>query len=443
MIRILILLCLFCANSWASVNIERWQTKNGTQVLFVNSPNVPMLDIKVAFKAGSAFEGKHYGLSALTTDLLDQGSKNKSADEIADILANSGAQVNSNTTRDMAIISLRTLTEPKALAPALTAFELVLNHPSFPSKAFEREKEQQIAAIKQNHESPNTLANEAFFAKLYGKHPYAHPVLGTAESVSQLKQNDAKQFYNRYFVGKNATMAIVGAISKQQAMGIAEQLTHAKKPGKKAQDIKPAKELSRPVTQSLRFPSSQTAIRIGQLGITHHNPDYFPLMVGNYTLGGGSLVSRLAYEIREQRGLSYNVSSAFIPMPARGPFIINLATKSLQAQRATDVTLATLNTFIAQGPSQQELDAAKKYLTGSFPLSIASNQNIAGMLLKIGFYDLPMDFLSTYQDKVTAVTQQQIKQAFSKQLHTKQLVQISVGKPAMPQDKSKGAKLAK
>lgn len=416
----------------AKMTIERWHTQNGTEVLFVNAPAVPMVDIYVAFGAGSAYDGKAYGLSALTTELLSQGSGDKSADEIADKLADSGAQFNSNSSRDMAVVSLRTLTESKALAQALTTFESILNRPSFTGKAIDRERQQLITAIKQGHQSPNTVANELFFEKLYGNHPYAHPVLGTEKTLADIDGKQIKQFYKQYFVGANATMSIVGAINKQQAKSIAEQLTHAMAKGKKPAPLVKAKSQQTYQTQRVDFPSNQTAVRIGQLGITHHDNNYFPLKVGNYILGGGTLVSRLSNEIREKRGLSYGISSMYLPLPAVGPFIINLATKNNQAKQAIDVTLDTVNAFVAAGPTDAELKAAKQYLTGSFPLSLATNRAIAAMLLKIGFYQLPLNFIDTYTDKVNAVSQEQIKQAFAKQLHPKQLLLVTVGQQAKP-----------
>ena len=175
------------------------------------------------------------------------------------------------------------------------------------------------------------------------------------------------------------------------------------------------------------FPSSQTAIRIGELGITHRNDAYFPLLVGNYTLGGGSLVSRLALELRAKRGLTYGVSSQFAPMPGKGPFLISLATRSEQANTAIDLTRKTLSEFVHTGPSKAELKAAKNYLTGSFPLSLASNSNIAGMLLKIAFYHLPDNYLDTYIDNVNAVSTKQIQIAFQKEVHPEKLLQVRVG----------------
>ncbi len=182
----------------------------------------------------------------------------------------------------------------------------------------------------------------------------------------------------------------------------------------------------------MQFPSSQTVLRLGQLGITHHDHHYFPLIVGNYILGGGSLVSKLSHELREKRGLTYGVYSQFFPRPGKGPFLISFSTKNSQSKTAIEVTRTTLSTFIKTGPSAHELLAAKQYLTGSYPLSLASNSSIADMLLKIAFYHLPSDYLQTYVEHINAVSTEDIKQAFQQLIVPNKLLQVSVGKRTSP-----------
>jgi zinc protease len=178
----------------------------------------------------------------------------------------------------------------------------------------------------------------------------------------------------------------------------------------------------------VKFPSSQTVIRLGQLGIDHHDKNYFPLIVGNYSLGGGALVSRLALEVREKRGLTYGITSEFAPMPGLGPFVISLSTKTNQAETAMEVTRKNLAAFMETGPSADELRAAQQFLTGSFPMSLASNRNIAKTLLKMEFYHLPNDYLDRYIDNINNVTTEQIKQAFTQTITPNDLLQVSVGK---------------
>jgi len=424
----LILLGFFCQAEATTLKAERWQTRNGTPVVFYQALQVPMLDIKIAFAAGSAYDGQSFGLSALTSELLNQGNKGLSTTEIAEQLADTGAQFSAGSTRDMVELSLKTLTKKDALGKALKVFNLIMTQPDFPEKAFKREKQQQLRAIQYSFQSPPSIATNAFFKKLYQKHPYAHPILGTKDSVNNIKREDVIQFYKRYFNAQNAILVMVGAIDKKEAQNIAEQLTQNLPQGTHAPSVPEAHPLKKGQTIHIPYTSTQTVIRSGQLAIDHHNPDYFPLTVGNYILGGGSLVSRLQTQVRIKRGLTYGIYSQFLPLPGLGPFLIRFSTKNEQAANALKVTQNVLERFIEQGPDKSELIAAKKYLTGSFPLSLASNSRIASMLLKITFYRLPNNYLDTYVDNINKVSIKDINKAFHKRIDPKQFLTVSVGR---------------
>ncbi|MFT4059058.1 MAG: pitrilysin family protein, partial [Legionella sp.] len=354
---------------------EKWHTANGVQVIFYPAPEVPMLDISLAFAAGSSYDGKQYGLSALTSRLINQGNAGLDASAIADSLADTGAQFNIDNSRDMVVLNLRTLVTKEALAQSTTTLAQIINHPDFPDDAFNREKQQLLMSIEQSKESPEEVADLNFFQALYQDHPYAHPVNGTKETLKTISKQQLLDFYHRYYIANNAVLVLVGDINSQTAHQLADKLTKELPKGEKAIPVMQAHQLAKAETLNTPFPSSQTMIRLGQLGIDHHNSDYFPLMVGNYILGGGSLVSRLAVEVREKRGLTYGVDSQFAPMPGEGPFLISLSTHNEQAPKALDVIQNVLHNYIENGPSDQELNDAKQYLTGSFPLSLASNRS--------------------------------------------------------------------
>lgn len=411
-----------------TLKTERWQTSNGVSVVFHQAEEVPMVITKIAFKAGSAYDGPYFGLSALTTELLNQGSANLSAAEVGEKLANIGAQYESATDRDKIVFSLKTLSKEPALSEAVSLFSLILSKPVFSQQAFNQEKNRQLLAIKQMQESPSDVANHLFFAKLYQDHPYAHPVYGTAEKVKNIYRSQVLNYYKQYFVSDNAVLIIVGAIDSQQAHQLAETITKNLNRGKAAENITPATGLVNANRADLPFPSSQTMLRIGQLGIDYHNPDYFPLLVGNYILGGGTLVSELAFEVREKRGLSYGVYSQFLPLSGIGPFVISLSTRNEQADKALQVSLDVLKNFIDKGPSEKELTAAKQYLIGNYPLSFASNQNIAEILLRILFYRLPEDYLETYTAHVDIVKSTDIQKAFKDVIKPERMLIVSVGK---------------
>lgn len=431
--KYIVIVCLCLTQiGWASentvLNIQHWKTTKGTRVYFVKAPQVPILDIQLVFAAGAARDGKKEGIAALTNALLNQGTETLSADDIATQFDAIGAKYNAVVARDMAVVSLRTLSESQFLKPALTTFQRVLVTPSFPENAFDREKKSQLIALAQQQEQPRTLASLAFYKTIYSSHPYGHPVLGSIGSVKKLQREDVLSFYQRYYVAKNAIIAIVGAVTTEQAKKIAENITKGLSSGRSAKTLPAPKNLKKKIQKHIQYPATRTNIRLGQIGITYSESDYFPLIVGNYTLGGGMLVSRLENEVREKRGLSYSVYSMFFPMAVKGPFLISLGTRGNQTQRALRITQQTLQKFIKEGPTPEEVDAAKKNITGGFPLRLESNRAIMNMLLRIGFYKLPLNYLDTYIDKVNAVTPKQIQKAFQKHLNPNKMAIITVGK---------------
>ncbi|KTC99132.1 M16 family metallopeptidase [Legionella erythra] len=428
--RLFVIALLFSCAAATEANTfktKKWETSHGAKVVFYQAKEVPMLDINVAFAAGSAYDDKQFGLASLTASMLDQGSGRFDASQIAETIADTGAQYNYETSRDMAVFRLKTLTSEAALKQSVDAFSLIINKPAFRQEAFNRQKNQLLMTIAQMQESPDDVANMTFFKQLYKNHPYAHPVNGTMETVKMLNTWQVRNFYKRYYVSANAVIVLVGAIDEEKAHQITEQLTEFLPKGEHAPCIPKAEALPAAEKVNIVFPSSQTMLRLGQVGISHASPNYFPLMVGNYILGGGALVSRLSTEVREKRGLTYGIYSQFVPMPGEGPFIISLATQNNQANTALQITRETLDNFLKMGPSEDELTAAKQYLAGNFPLSLASNNSIAGMLLRIAFYDLPDDYLDTYVARIEAVSVEDIKKAFDEAVKPAQMLLVTVG----------------
>jgi zinc protease len=166
---------------------------------------------------------------------------------------------------------------------------------------------------------------------------------------------------------------------------------------------------------------------MGQPGLRRGDPDYFPLYVGNYILGGGGLISRLSVEVREKQGYSYSVYSYFYPLRQAGPMIAGLQTKNTQRDDALKLVNKVISDFVAQGPTQAELEAAKKHITGSFPLRLDSNGKIAENLAVIGFYGLPLTYLDEFIPNVEAVTVEQIRKAFRQRVHPDNMLTVTVG----------------
>ena len=409
------------------LNIKRFETPLNSQVYYVKQSAVPMVDIAIAFPAGSAFDEQHPGLAALTSQMIDKGTSKYSAQQLAEKFADLGAIVNTQVTKEMATISLRTLSSQSVLNDSLNLVSHMMKNIQFPQQELQQQIENLSHQWLMAQQSPDEVANQLFFQTLYKGHPYAHSVLGSPASLKKLDRNMVTAFYRRHYAVNHAIIAIVGDVSATQASAIARQLSQSLPAAGKIEKITPATPHRKSQTVHQTLKSNQTAIRIGQLGITHHNPNYFALLVGNYTLGGGGLVSRLSEAVREKRGLTYGIYSQFKAMPAIGPFVIQFATQSTQANTALEVVKATLLSFLKTGPDTQELKQAKQFLNGYFPIQLSSNSKILATLINLGFYHLPKDYLDTYLDKINAVSEKQIKLAFNKVLNPKTLTTITVG----------------
>ncbi|MDH5180150.1 MAG: insulinase family protein [Gammaproteobacteria bacterium] len=420
-----------------SFNIQSWTTANGAQVLFVEAPELPMLDIRVVFDAGSAQDNGRPGLASMTNLMLDQGAGQWSTDEIAERLDSIGARIGTNAQRDMAVVSLRSLTEKPILDKALETFSAVLHQPRFPERDLDRERKQILIALQNMQQSPDEIAEMLFYKTLYGKHPYATPTLGTPESVRGLTRADLQTFYKKYYVASNAVIAMVGDIDKEQARAISEKLSAGLQRGKPAEMLPLVEKLQKAAFKQQQHPSTQTHIMVGQPGMTRGDDDYFVLYLGNHILGGSGFSSRIVEEIREKRGLAYSSYSYFLPMRRQGPFMMGLQTANHNAQQAQDLLKATLQTFIDKGPTDAELEHAKQNITGGFPLRIDSNKDIVEYLAMIGFYNLPHDYLQTFNNKIMDVSKQQIKAVFKKRIDPDRMVTVLVGNPGKPKKSAK------
>ena len=424
---LLALLSLLGLTVQAAPQIETWETSKGTPVLFVAAPDLPMVDARLVFRAGSARDGDRPGLASLTAELLNQGAGDWDADAIAERLEAIGAELSIEAQRDMAALSLRTLSRQPALDQALETLATIVAQPLFTEGDLERVRANVLTSLNRDEQDPGTLGQKAVYRLIFGDHPYAQDPSGTPVSVSALSSEDLRRFHARYYVARNAVLALVGALTRQAATDLAERLTAGLAEGERAPTLPAVPEPDATIMQRVAFPSTQTHIYLGQAGMTRTDPDYFPLYVGNHILGGSGLVSLLMEEVREKRGLSYSVFSYFLPLAERGPFLAGLSTKNDQAEQAREVLMTTIERFRSQGPTQEELTAAIKNLTGGFPLRIAGNAKIAQYLAMMGFYALPMDYLDRFNERIQAVTAEAIRDAFQRRLHPARFASVIVG----------------
>jgi len=411
----------------AGVDIQHWRTESGARVYFVAADELPMVDARVVFDAGAARDDGQPGLAVMTNHMLMQGADGLDATEIAARLEDVGAGVGTGAERDMAWLSLRSLTDPELLEPALDTVASVLGNPDFPPEDLERERARTLVALDKQRESPSEMAQQALYRAVFRDHPYAHEPLGTAESVSALTREDLQQFYRRYYTAANAVIAIVGDLDRPAAEDLAERLVAKLEPGEAAAALPEVPPLRDSAQERITHPSSQSHVRVGQPGIERGAEDYFTLYVGNHALGGGGLVSLLMEEVREKRGFSYSVYSYFVPMARKGPFVLGMQTRNDQADEGLEVLRQTLRQFVEEGISDEQLERAKKNIVGGFPLRIDSNRDMVQYLAAIGFYDLPLDYIDRFPEEIEAVTREDVQRAFREHVDPERMAVVVVG----------------
>lgn len=408
------------------LNIEEWRTRAGSKVLFVQTHELPMFDIQLTFAAGSSRDGDKPGVALLTNAMLNEGIKGKDVTEIAETFEGVGAGFGNGSYRDMAIASLRSLTDPSKSQVALDLLTKVVSEPTFPDSSFERLKNQLLTGFEIEKKTPGKIMSKVFYEKLYSDHPYAHSSAGTPESIKAMTINDLKGFYQKHYTAKNLVIAIVGDLSKKEAESIAEKISSSLPKGDDLPVIATPK-VAKSGKYHTEFASQQMHISMGELGVARNDPDYAALSVGSQILGGGNLTSRLMKEVRERRGLTYGIYSGFSTMQVAGPFSIGLQTRAEMTDGTIDLIKTIVRDYLANGPTEQELEDTKREIAGSFPLSNASNGSIVGQLGSIGFYNLPLNYLDDYMQKVQGLTVEQIKTVMNKHLSVDDFVIVTVG----------------
>ncbi len=420
----------FVAMASAALPIERWSTPQGARVVFMRAPAIPMVDVQIDFDAGSRREpATHTGLASFTVAMLDKAAAGLKENEIEDALADVGAKLSGSAGSDRLSVSLRTLTSQPEMGRALDVMAKVLHKPEFPADILERERARSIAAIRESKTKPEAIGHEMLSSLMYGDHPYGRTA--SEETVKRIAVDDLKRFYADNFAAGRAVVSIVGDVTREQASDIAQRLVAGLPAG-----VQPAAlpELQAPIAMEKRIahPSTQSHVMIGMPAMKRGDPDFFPLVVGNYILGGGGFVSRLMTEVREKRGLAYSAYAYFSPMSQLGPFEMGLQTQREQTDTALKVARDTLFEFLSTGPTEAELKAAKSNLVGGFPLRLDSNRKLLDQISTIGYFRLPDDYLDTWTRNIEAVTVAQVKDAFSRRVKPENLITVIVGQGEVP-----------
>ena len=423
----------FFAPAQAALPIQKWQQPSGAQVWLIESPSLPMVDVQIDFDAGSRREpAEKAGLASVTAEMSGKGVVARDGqpaldeNQLGEAWADLGASFGGGAGADRMSFNMRSLTYPDLLARAAQLGAREMGDPAFPENVWVRDRQRMVASIREANTRPGTIANRAFQQAVYGGHPYGYEA--TEETLGRITIEDMRNFY-QLVQPCRAKVSIVGAVTRAQADQLATTLL-SRLPTGACQPLPPVAEvpvLAAPVERTIPFASAQAHVLIGQPGYKRTDPDFFPLLVGNYILGGGGFVSRLTTEVRQKRGLSYSVYSYFAPGMHAGAFQVGLQTRPDQAPQAVQVSRDVVRQFVTQGPTDAELKAAKDFLVGGFALRIDSNRKLLDNLANIAWYELPLDYLDTWTKQIERVTAAEVRAAMARKLQPDRMVTIVVG----------------
>lgn len=437
--RLLVTIVLGFATTLAQANavINHWVHSSGALIYLVEARTIPMIDLQIDWHAGSVNDPKEkLGLAAMTASLIDKGSmvngRLMSEASVSDRLADLGAGLSFSAGDERASMRLRTLSDEKKKLAAIDLASSVLKAPVFDPKILKREQERTVSAIKEADLKPETKLSKEFDRQIYGQHPFANSP--TIKTIQAIKSEDLKRFYASRYAAKGSKITVVGDIGRAELDQLLDRLMASiPKEMKEQQQVPDVVRFDKNKESNLviKIPheAQQAHISMGMPAIARKDPDYFPMLVGNYILGGGGFVSRLVKEVREKRGLAYSVYSYVAPGRQIGPYVAGMQTQKAQADLAVNVMKKTIGDFIANGPTDDELQAAKNNLVNGFPLRIDSNRKIMDNVSSIAWNDLPLDTLDQWTNQLRKVTKEQVVAAFKKNLDVDQMVTVVVGAP--------------
>ncbi len=429
---------LFFVNSaWAVLPIVHWTQPSGAQVYLVESPGIPMVDVRLEFDAGGRRDpADKPGLSNLMAGATSDGVRAAgqepalSENGLSDAWADLGAAFGGSASADRLGFSLRSLTYPDLLAKAAALAARQMAEPAFPEAIWVRDRPKIIASLKEADTRPANVAGKAFAKAVYGSHPYGAET--TEATLMRIGVKDFAAVHARAIRPCYATVSIVGAVNRTQADTLVTQML-ARLPKGECPALPPVPEvapLAKAQEINLPFASAQAHVLMGQPGYPRRDPDHLALVVGNHILGGGGFTSRLTEQVREKRGLTYSVYSYFSPGMHAGAFTVGLQTRPDQAQQALALVREVLAKFVAEGPTEKELQAAKDNLIGGFPLMLDGNRKLLDNVANIAWNGLPLDYLDTWTQKIEQLSVDDIRSAFARKLQPEKMVTVVLGAPA-------------
>lgn len=407
--------------------VKRFRLKNGVKVILAESHRLPLFGIELVVKTGAAANPKgQSGLAELTANLLDEGTKSRSALQIADEIATLGASLGSSATWDASSLSVSGLSEN--LDKALEVWADVLVNPLFDDKELARVRDNLLTAQRRRFDSPPTIATLTLARTLYGEaHPYGWPLTGTEETITKLTVADLRKFWETYFRPNNAVLVVAGDITEADLRAKMDRLLK----NWKARPV-PVARLTKPSGQSKtkiflvdKAGAPQSSIRMGHLGIHRKNPDYHPLAVMNHILGGS--FKRLNMNLRESKGWTYGMSSVFEARRTPGPWSAGGEFVAARTADSVNEILKEVRGLRDEEVTDKELEETKNELIKGFPARFATVNQIAGQMATLAVYDLPDNEHETFTKKIAAVTKAEVRRMAQKYLDPEKMAIVVVG----------------
>lgn len=429
---ILSAVCCLPSTDVYALDVRRSVLPNGLTVLHTERHNLPIVMVTMLVKASPLSEAPDKaGLANIVAELLTEGTKRRKAVDISEEIEFMGASLNVSVNSDYTIISLSVL--KKDLEKGFDIFSDILINPTFPDEEIARGKELIKGSLRQSDEDPSFVAEKTFKKAVFGELPYGRVVRGSIETIDAINRDDILRFHSDYYRPNNSIISIVGDITDNEVGSLMERflagwkpsVIHERQPIPEPRWEKKEVVIDRDITQS--------NIVMGHVGISRGNPDYYAVSVMNYILGGGGFSSRLMQAIRDEKGLAYDVHSVFQSNKEGGLFQVNVQTKNESASTVIAEILEQVNRVRKEPVTDQELEDAKAYLTGSFPRRLDTNRKIADFLVAVEFYGLGLDYVEKYPRYINAVTRDDVLRVAKKYLDPERLVTVLVGKQSKRQ----------
>jgi zinc protease len=408
--------------------VERRELPSGLDLRVAIMNRLPMVSLNLFLRAGeAALEPQVAGLAVLTADALEGGTRGRDGAELAEALEGIGARVSANGGWEGTSVALSCLAE--RLPEALSILSEMVLAPAFPPTEVDRAREQQLASIRQRAMDPASLATDTAQARYFDPEvPYARAVDGTVASIEAMTPATMLGFAEANYRPSSSGLVVVGDVDPGEVRAMAAEHLGAWEgaPANRADFTAAPRTRDRTVTLVHRPGAAQSEIRVGHVGAARSIPEYYPLSIANMVLGG-MFTSRLNLNLREQNGFTYGVRSRFTFRMQAGPFQISTAVGNDVTAPALEQIMLELGRMAEDGPSSEEVEAARDYAAGVFGLQIETARQVATRVTQLVVYDLPDDHFDRYRDVVRAVTREEATDAASRYIRPDEAQIVVVG----------------